>query len=93
MVHKDSRERAKIMQWSKYILAGSIIIFALSTVVGIMLSYQQQLIDIAKINFTNTANEPTLKKILFDIGDKIDIFVNAIINVLSAFIVTPIEWI
>ncbi|ABP66988.1 hypothetical protein Csac_1386 [Caldicellulosiruptor saccharolyticus DSM 8903] len=92
MVHKDSRERAKIMQWSKYILAGSIIIFALSTVVGIMLSYQQQLIDIAKINFTNTANEPTLKKILFDIGDKIDIFVNAIINVLSAFIVTPIEW-
>ncbi|ADQ45532.1 hypothetical protein Calkro_0638 [Caldicellulosiruptor kronotskyensis 2002] len=92
MVHKDSTERAKIMQWSKYILAGSIIIFALSTVVGIMLSYQQQLIDIAKITFTNPENEPTLKKILFDIGDKIDIFVNAIINVLSAFIVTPIEW-
>lgn len=92
MVHKDIRERAKIMQWSKYILAGSIIIFALSTVVGIMLSYQQQLIDIAKINFTNPAKEPTLKKILFDIGDKLDIFVNAIINVISAFIVTPIEW-
>lgn len=92
MVHKDSRERAKIMQWSKYILAGSTILFALSSVVGILLFYQQQLIDIAKINFTNPANEPTLKKILFDIGDKIDIFVNAIINVLSAFIVTPIEW-
>jgi len=91
MTHKDSVERTKIMQWSKYILAGSLIIFALSTVVGIMLSYQQQLINIAKINFTNP-NEPKFKKILFDIGDKIDIFVNAIINVLSAFIVTPIEW-
>jgi len=91
MTHKDSVERTKIMQWSKYILAGSLIIFALSTVVGIMLSYQQQLIDIAKINFTNP-KEPEFKKILFDIGDKIDIFVNAIINVLSAFIVTPIEW-
>lgn len=62
MTHKDSTERAKIMQWSKNILAGSIIIFALSTVVGIMLSYQQQLIEIAKINFTNPAKEPEIKK-------------------------------
>lgn len=92
MAHKNSVERTKIMQWSKYILAGSIIIFALSTVVGIMLHYQQQLIDIAKITFTNPEKESTVKKILFDIGDKLDIFVNAIINVLTAFIVTPIEW-